>query len=45
MAEISKFNVGGTVYDFQDKVSQYGCENLFIGTAMDTTPKSLKSLN
>ena len=28
MAEIWKFNVGGTVYDFQDKVSQYGNKNL-----------------
>ena len=28
MAEISKINVGGTVYDFQDKVSQYGNRNL-----------------
>jgi hypothetical protein len=32
MAEISKFNVGGTVYDFQDKVSQYGNRNLLKKT-------------
>ena len=32
MAEISKFNVGGTVYDFQDKVSKYGNRNLLKKT-------------
>lgn len=32
MAEISKFNVGGTIYDFQDKVSQYGNRNLIRGS-------------
>lgn len=31
MAEISKFNVGCTVYDFQDKVSQYGNRNYIYG--------------